>query len=152
MGHVIGEHWTDGYRAFVNIPRCASTTITAVLAENGWHKSDDPTDLPAWAVVRDPYDRYWSGVREYEKRHNRHADRSIVRVWDEHTLPQYVFLMPFREVTAIPLDRIDRLSEAFGFDFSRRLNPSPKVPNPYDRAEVERFYAEDVRLMVEAIG
>lgn len=152
MTHRIGEHWTDGHQAYVNIPRNASTTITAVLAENGWHKRHDPTDLPAVAVVRDPYDRYWSGVREYERRHNRQADRSVVRVWDEHTLPQHVFLMPFEGYGLVPLERLDVLGAWLGLDFSRRLNESVEQPNPYPRAQVEAFYDEDVRMYEQTVA
>lgn len=148
MSHPIGHHWTDGAKAYVNIPRCASASIKTSITDAGWYEATGPIapGMPAMAVIRHPYDRYWSGVREFEARHGRSADRSIVRVWDEHTMPQYVFLMPFGDVTLFAMDDMAAAGDWLGVSIDRRLHVSPDEPNPYDRAAVQRFYAEDMRL------
>ena len=143
-----GAHWTNGWISWVPIPKVASSAIRA--ATPTFAKKGLPCQTPSFAVVRDPYERYWSGVRQHERDRKVTLSREEVTIYDEHTLHQFVFLLPFHDLTVIPLPMIATLDQLYGIKVETS-NVAPVAANPYDRDEVESFYAKDVQLYQEAM-
>lgn len=156
MSHPIGHHFTNGRVAFVTIPKNASSSIKMPLIQAGFVPSTEHTDLPTFAVVRDPVDRYWSGVREFEHRNKWFVNhqREPIRVWDEHTMHQHVFLMPFHDPVLVPLTLggLGRLERHLDIEITAWSNDSEKLPNPYPARRIRVFYKTDVEMYEAVLG
>lgn len=106
---------------FVNIPKNASQWALNILRYNGWKSTNynrpniDITDFKAFTIVRDPYERYISGLAEYIHRY--HNDKmmsddvfeilfDLITV-DDHTELQSYFLndIDFDTTTFIMCDK-----------------------------------------------
>lgn len=104
--HLIGGCTRIYNDALVNIPKNASTLIV-----NWSHEQTDPNIISEanyldfevdkyYVLIRDPFDRWISGVTEYYYRQNKQNkveikdlfDRIDMIEFDEHTAPQYQFL------------------------------------------------------------
>lgn len=72
-GHEFGQITIDEElkMMFVNIPKNASNWIRNILRYNGWKSTNynrpntDITGFNAFTIIRDPYERYISGLAEY---------------------------------------------------------------------------------------
>lgn len=95
---------------YMHIDKCASTSISTALEERHFfdgklfqnkEKLIEKTitdNYTFFAVIRDPYSRWVSGISEFMSRFNATENYVISQVmenkyiFDEHTLPQYCFL------------------------------------------------------------
>ena len=105
---------------FVNIPKNASQWALNILRYNGWKSTNynrpntDITGFNAFTIVRDPYERYISGLAEYLHRY--HNDKMVsddvfeilfdLITVDDHTELQMYFLndLDFDTTTFIMYD------------------------------------------------
>lgn len=113
---------SNGEWCWINIPKCASKKITKIVAA-GWKEVDfqSAQQLKTFAVIRDPYERFLSGINEYKLRRNRKESvGELIETWwdqpgnfDEHLIPQSDFLGGFDDTLLVPIDNIiDTLVEA----------------------------------------
>jgi hypothetical protein len=104
---VIGRfHYSDSARlVYIDIPKCATNTIHTLARSlySDWQEShiyfkNKLTKYTLVTAIREPFNRYISGVCEYEQRKKRITTEHLkkhVFMFDEHTRPQYHFLEPF---------------------------------------------------------
>lgn len=93
----------DKETIFVSIPKNASSFVSDWLIENGWiSRRIDSTDPKYVALVlRDPVDRWCSGIAQYLAHLEIHPEDytpatdkllfDVVNRFDDHTWPQHVF-------------------------------------------------------------
>jgi len=79
-GHRIGNHkWNAKRRTgYVYIPKCATTSIRKACLHSGYvvrHKINKRGRYVA--VIREPWERYCSGVAQYVEMHHAEASRSL---------------------------------------------------------------------------
>lgn len=105
-GHIYGEclSKSDKDLMYINIPKNASTWTKAVLLDSGWEYYNFHTDKfikPALVVLRDPVDRWVSGIAEYFALYFpqfKLQDKETVElifdriVFDDHTEKQVKFM------------------------------------------------------------
>ena len=90
--------WTNGSVVYLPIPKCGTTSMFSWIKPAGWEKRTTLPDLPAFAIVRDPVDRWFSGVNEYAVNQRKDYQglldeaRAGRMVFDQHTRPQAAFL------------------------------------------------------------
>jgi hypothetical protein len=112
-GHPLGTFWYSHSNklGFVNIPKNASTTAKALFRmayadarplniydHNFMWDLHLDEDVSFFAYTRDEFDRYISGVVEYEVRNKKDVYDLVANgifTFDEHTAPQQWFLHPF---------------------------------------------------------
>ncbi len=145
---------------YVPIPKVATNSLRATFPE--WRAEDHKNgiDIPGFALVRDPVDRWFSGIAEATFHHDPDRDYDtmlqIARdegkfVWDNHTRPQSEFLTEF-DVELVKLDYAETyIQERFGrqlrWERSRRWEAAEDlIP------AIRRFYSADVELYESACG
>lgn len=154
VAHRIGWCFTDRRKVYVPIPKNASTTIRQAL---GWRHTIEwtnaPCPLPGFVVVRDPYDRYFSGVAEYAKRSGRDYDYLLDLVeaggwpvFDEHTMRQSDFILSTFNIERVRLDDVNRfMLERFGIE-TVVTYPGEWEPRESLYPMIRDFYADDFDL------
>lgn len=123
---------------FINIPICASTLVKKLALAEGYEYVEQPyeydSDLTFTVVVREPWERYASGLSEYVGRYydltcnlddmyrqlfetgewvkydvNRlvGGENAHQIIFDEHTAPQHFFVEPFQKnrIDFVKMDR-----------------------------------------------
>jgi len=109
-GHALGTFWYSAQHkvALINIPKHASTTLKEMFRRT---YADAAclniytcmgllldTDIKWYVYRRDEFDRYLSGIVEFEIRNCVNVHILVSKghfVFDEHTMPSRVFLLPF---------------------------------------------------------
>jgi hypothetical protein len=70
MKHPLSGYYSDNYM-YTEVYKCASTSFSRFFRGQGWSHFDHcrvrPTDVEGFAVVREPFSRYVSGVIWYWK-------------------------------------------------------------------------------------
>jgi hypothetical protein len=97
LGHTLGECWYSKHVTFVHIPKNASSFVKGCLINNGWQHSN--TFVPSnhyLVVLRDPLERWLSGMAEYQVNSNQldldaHTIFNTI-TFDDHTELQTYFL------------------------------------------------------------
>jgi len=109
QGHVFGECMShpDTDLMYVNIPKNASSWTKPNLLDWGWefynYHTDNLYNKHALVVLRDPIDRWLSGIAEYMYLHHRELDTAHLSnsffnlvfdriAFDDHTEQQVLFL------------------------------------------------------------
>lgn len=129
--------------------------------------SDKKKGIPAFAVIREPYSRYISGLLEYWSRTGRTLNESKsqslgswiksfkkIEIQDEHTEKQISFLLPF--ITdikwIITMENLKSLGQ-FGITLDQHLKKADDkdvatILNnlPFDKEAILEFYKEDEYL------
>lgn len=121
IGATLGGCWLHSRHRMcaVNIPKAASTSLDVALlsAEFEFHRDWQQLVPPGWetfAVLRNPYERFLSGVREIARRMDPEPDlddwcvevAARLRVMekiplvDPHLVPQYLYLPTWLPVTS----------------------------------------------------
>jgi len=117
LGHHPGTGYFKDNNYFLLISKNASTTVRNVLAEQNWHYCiRPPIDVEKfYVIVREPYDRWLSGMAEFLcngfKNNQTEIDSlmdndSFIRmlveigIFDGHTAPQTWYL------NSLPMDRL----------------------------------------------
>lgn len=142
----------DGH-VFVPIPKCASTSVKDALVSKKWERT---LRVPgeAFAVVRDPVDRYFAGVWQYAHRYHHDynelldkVERDGVRCFDEHTVPQTHFLEPWwPNVELVPIDDVSRfMLDRFGIQIGEK-NPGEWTPRLSLVDAIRGYYSADVEM------
>ena len=161
--HPYGLNWfsKEANLAFVNIPKCASSTIKYILKERGFKLTNTvQKGIPAVAVIREPYSRYISGLLQYWRR-NLKKEVSLeewvsgikeVEIFDEHTEKQILFLIPFliKLKWIVPMEKIDLLKwvgievgDVHNNKSEDDLIEVVKESLPFSKENVLDFYTED---------
>lgn len=152
MGSVIISPSRDA--CYVPIPKVATNSLRATFPE--WRAEDhtEGVDIDGFAFVRNPVDRWFSGIAEATFHHDPDRDydsmldaaRDTGRfVWDNHTRPQVDFLSHF-DVELVKLEHASGyIAERFGrtlrWERSRRWEPAADlIP------AICEFYAGDLEL------
>jgi hypothetical protein len=170
---------------YVHIDKCASTSISKALSEKNFLEISkiDITPLLTnsnyrfFAVLRDPYSRWISGLCEFMTRFNI-TEKYIIEqlndkkfIFDMHTAPQHIFLEKFNGLTSnITYLKLDNSIESkinnmiFGSDkillgYERKSDPMIKLLchklfEKYVRININDFnklYCEDFILYRRAI-
>ena len=108
-GHVFGECWShpDSDLMYINIPKNASSWTKPNLIDWGWEPYNYHTDnlyhKHALIVLRDPVERWLSGIAEYMYLYHRNIDLAHLSrgffdlvfdkvAFDDHTEQQVLFL------------------------------------------------------------
>lgn len=147
-GHVFGECMSKPDRdlMYINIPKNASSWTKPNLRDWGWEFYNYHTDnlnKHALVVLRDPVERWLSGIAEYMTLYHVNADPTawfdliFDRIaFDDHTESQVLFLQN------INLDNCTFFlcNENFKSNFSDFLNKN-NMPNSYDRYENQHVSA-----------
>lgn len=85
--------WSNGEAVYLPIPKCATTSMRGWCVQGGWEKITTGTpDLPAFAFIRHPVDRWFSGVSEYAVHNTVEPGRMV---YDQHTRPQIEYLRDY---------------------------------------------------------
>jgi hypothetical protein len=153
--HTVGSCYVSGSDVYVHIPKCASTSLKDTLR---WEYSPRPVAGRAFAVVRDPVDRWFSGVRQFVVRNGGDYDDLLDQVeagrspvFDEHTWRQTDFLEPFDGVELVRVESVSGFVEdRFGVvlpvknesEWRRRESLVPLI---------EEFYVGDAELYEAAV-
>jgi hypothetical protein len=98
LGHRLGECWVDGVndKTYIHIPKNASSFIKGVLIGSGgfWHHSELLVNSSENLIVlRDPIDRWCSGITQYL--YNSKQDLSIDEVFDKITFDDHTDLQTY---------------------------------------------------------
>ena len=97
LGHTLGECWHHSQFTYIHIPKNASSFVKGCLINNGWQHSNTFVKSEHYIVVlRDPLERWLSGMAEYQVNSNQ-LDLDIHTIFntitfDDHTETQYYFL------------------------------------------------------------
>lgn len=119
LGHKLGECWYHTGITFVHIPKNASSFVKGCLINNGWCHSDTLVNAPMYLVVlRDPLERWLSGMAEYQINSNQ-LDLDVHTIFntitfDDHTERQLYFLQN--------VDYFSTVFLKFGPDLRKNLN------------------------------
>lgn len=99
---------------WINIPKCASKKINRAVTP-GWREvsHDEAMELKTFAVIRDPHDRFISGIYEYKSRYKltEPMEWFLLEWWkrpwhfDEHLIPQSKFIEGF-DPLLVPINNI----------------------------------------------
>lgn len=144
---------------YVPIPKCGTNSLRATFPE--WRAEDHKqgVDIAGFALVRNPVDRWFSGIAEATHHYDPDRDYDSMLdaardegrfVWDNHTRPQSEFLHHF-DVELVKLENagayiLERFGRRLRWERSRRWEPAPDL---YDK--IRDFYAADVELYERAL-
>lgn len=97
FGHKLGECWHKSNITYIHIPKNASSFVKGCLINNGWQHSDTFIEADRYLVVlREPLDRWLSGIAQYLVNSNQIAldIETIFKTitFDDHTEQQTYFL------------------------------------------------------------
>lgn len=163
MPGYLGQGRTNGKIIYVPIPKNASSAHNATFKE-GWERiwfHSEVAPYPAYVVVRDPVDRWYSGAAMWERRGKGKDLETMIEevkngrspVYDEHTFRQSDFVLSsLHELVLVPMERATQFVwETFGLQLARirgrQTKPSDSDLNPI----LEKFYAEDMELYQQAL-
>jgi len=98
LGHRLGECWIDDLnnKTYIHIPKNASSFIKGVLIGSGgfWHHSQTLINSNENLIIlRDPIDRWCSGITQYL--HNNNLELSIDEVFDKITFDDHTDLQTY---------------------------------------------------------
>lgn len=98
LGHRLGECWVDEVNniSYIHIPKNASSFVKGVLMGCGgfWHHSETLVNSNENLIVlRDPIDRWCSGITQYL--YNSKQDLSIDEVFDKITFDDHTELQTY---------------------------------------------------------
>lgn len=116
LGHKLGECWYSKDITFVHIPKNASSFVKGCLINNGWQHSDSLVKSNRYLVVlRDPLERWLSGMAEYQVNSNQ-LDLDVHTIFntitfDDHTEQQLYFLQDIDYFDTVFLKFDDNLRE-----------------------------------------
>lgn len=147
---------------YIPIPKNGTNSLRATLYE--WQSEDlrqGRPDIPGWVFIRNPVDRWFSGLKEATFHHGygRTWEEMIRQayegrfVWDNHTRPQAEIIAHAGGVDGVELVKFDRASqfiqERYGREFAwerhRFWDREPAL-----EPAIINFYAEDVELYEKA--
>lgn len=158
-GHTKGSCLVhDGYGVVcLNIPKCASVSMKTLLRPLGFVYRDDgaftmPSHFRAFAVVRDPVDRYVSAILQYHK--TQRADVPLAEladivldemlafgrplINDAHAIPQAAFFDERIPITAtVAIDRLDGVMTLLRWWGVPVTGPEPRENVGLGRASIE---------------
>lgn len=150
-----GRALTNGEWVYIPIPKNASSSIKEVL---GWKENDFHTftcHTPAFAVIRNPVDRWFSGINQYAVRYDDANYGRILAnvkeggypVYDEHTMRQTDYLLStFRYLDLVRFENVNEyMAEKFDVELPR-ANVREWQPDPDLVPIIKDFYADDVAL------
>lgn len=154
-GHVFGECMTHPNTdlMYVNIPKNASSWTKPILLEQGWeiynYHTDNLYHKHAMVVLRNPVERWLSGIAEYMYLYHRNIDPAHFSscffdlvfdriAFDDHTERQILFLekLNFDNCTFFYCD------SNYRNQFSRFLEKNG-IPNKYDSFEFQHVTEHD---------
>lgn len=160
--HVYGTNMINQQETlcYVHIPKCASTSLVRFLSLNRWHAITDPIKgVPAFAVIREPYSRYISGLRscwDRKMKYKMTLDKWVrgikkVEAVDEHLEKQISFLLPFLTdlkyiVTLENLDQLKVLNlqvDTYENKGDEKLIDVIRENLKLTKKEILEFYSED---------
>lgn len=144
---------------YVPIPKCGTNSLRATFPE--WRAEDrkEGFNVPGFALVRNPVDRWFSGIAEATFHHDPDRDYDTMldtarntgkMVWDNHTRPQAEFLHDFD----VELVKLDNASEYVQERFGRRFRWERFrhwVPAHDLVPQILEYYAADVKLYERAL-
>jgi len=98
LGHRLGECWVDEVndKSYIHVPKNASSFIKGVLIGSGgfWHHSETLVNSGENLVIlRDPIDRWCSGVAQYL--YNTNQDLSVDNIFDKITFDDHTDLQTY---------------------------------------------------------
>lgn len=166
MPGYLGSGSTNGHYIYVPIPKNASSAHNGMLqGREGWDRiffHSELTTTPAYVVVRDPVDRWYSGAAQYERRgkHPIGIEGMIEEVknggypvYDEHTFRQSDFIISsLQNVILVKLENATKwVKENLGYTLEKTHGRRQKRSDPILDPILEDFYAEDMALYIDAI-
>lgn len=165
---MLGWAYTNDHWAYIPIPKCASTSMRALVKEppDGgiwWRQTDEwkihPCPLPAFVVVRNPVERFFSGVLEHAITKGIGYDWLLEKirteeypVLDAHTQPQSDYVLStYPKLELVALENLGRfVEETFGWQVGheRKRNWVKKRDMiPW----IQEWYREDMELWARAL-
>jgi hypothetical protein len=149
-GHVFGECMSkpDTDLMYINIPKNASSWTKPNLRDWGWefynYHTDKLHNKHALVILRDPVERWLSGIAEYMTLYHVNVDPTpwldliFERIaFDDHTENQVLFLQDIN----INNCTFFLCNQDFKNNFSDFLNKN-NMPNSYDRYEYQHVSAQ----------
>lgn len=163
-----GKNWINPEETltYVHLPKCASTSIAMFLGLHGWQSTTSNKNLPAFTVIREPYDRYVSALRSvWDRMYKETKETKLplgkwvsqikrVKIYDEHTEKQSYLLEPFKKnlkhiITMENIDRLQELGIHLNIHQNRGNRKSIRIIKEnlkLTKEEILAFYAEDDQL------
>lgn len=155
---------TDGAAMYVPIPKVASTSLRKTFPD--WRATDEwppgGCPLPGFILIRDPVDRWFSGVFQTGTYPHPTYDelldeaRSTGRLeWDNHTKPQAAFVRGYVDRPDVDLVKLEHAAAYVSYRFGRRL--AWKRAQPWEPAAADlvpavlEHYRRDVELYERAL-
>jgi hypothetical protein len=123
LGHTLGECWYTAGMTYIHIPKNASSFVKGCLINNGWQHSNAFVESEKYIVVlRDPLDRWLSGMAQYQVNSNQ-LDLDVHTIFntitfDDHTETQYYFLKHIQTAPTVENTTFFK----FGPDLRKNLN------------------------------
>lgn len=162
-GHVFGECMTSSKSDFmyVNIPKNASSWTKPNLLDLGWsnynYHTDNLYNKTAIVVLRDPLERWISGMAEYLNRihpsfEEHMLNQSFIELivdrvaFDDHTEKQVLFLQNLNKDNCVFL----KCNQSYSESFSAFLN-SIGFPNRYYKYNWQNVSSDQERLSIKTI-
>lgn len=111
---------SNGELAYVAIPKCASSTLKTILGDLGWKWRKGIGPEKPFTVVRDPVERWISGITQSFHKHRNDVLKRMYKditpfvqdPWfDIHTAPQSSFLKGFISPTLFKVESLDKLKQ-----------------------------------------
>lgn len=149
---------TDGAHMYVPVPKVATTSLRKTFPD--WRATDEwppgGCPLPGFILVRDPVERWFSGVFEtgtyphptYDELLDEARETGRME-WDNHTKPQASFVRGYDTREDVDLVRLESATDYVSERFGRRL--AWKRAQPWEPATdlipaIRRHYYRDVEL------
>jgi len=172
--HDHGLRISHGGYTYIKMPKCASDSIQSAITSKDYKYliGRPEQDGNFFTVIRDPLDRWVSGVCEYLNRQADGTDKLIINtldaiatgsiIFDEHTIPMTYFLYPFNgyNITYFRMSNniFDEINTTFDLDLAyKHSNKSIKNNGLYYalksicmesrfRATFNQIYKDDIVL------
>ena len=156
----------NGRLCYIQIPKCGCSTMREILRKDLHWKGDDQGDFEYFAIIRDPIDRWVSGMATFfgDAVYDLNFDALVKKVWhDKHTAPQSLYLAGYEGATLFGIDRLGRLwawltDKGITHSFSTHKNKVNTALRAYisssltpeHTSHLMRFYTADVVLQARA--
>lgn len=158
--HGYFEHPKRPY-VFIHIPKNASSAMKQNLIRSGYEFHEGATDKKAMALVRDPIERYISGVYEYWSKNSDMSFPAFIesvehpQIFDEHTRPQSDFLEDFQNVELFPMEMASYVSVVLTnknrlMDINR--SDALNYESFFNKGEIIKFYKKDYELWKKTLA
>ena len=156
----------NGSLCYIQIPKCGCSTMREILRKDLKWKGAAKGDFEYFAIVRNPIDRWVSGIITYFGSHlrNMNFNELVKKAWhDKHTCPQSLYLEEYKTAALFDLKNIKKLwiwltDRGISHSFTTHKNPVNGELKEYIQTILTKdhvrylkgFYRDDILLQARA--